>query len=273
MKSLFTLLVFAAPLHAQTLGALETFTEEDNANGWGFYNYATDEAFVAPWKLPGTTDAEIFATFTQGSAVSLFADIISSEGYFVGDYHSAGIDTIYCDVYVEDITTFSDMEFYLFSGDTFYYSDDYETADSGWSSLINSLSKDQWYIYDEDDEEFVEVELTDAILGGIVEIGLNFYPNSTAADGKAIAIDNFAVLPDLAPPTIDISTQGSNATVSFTGIEGVQYTLESSSTLLEPGWTQIGAPIEITGPSETTVPLTSKSFFRMSAQPFYIEVP
>ena len=273
MKLLSSLLSLATPLQAQVLGAIESFTKEDNADGWGFYNYATGEAFNASWKLPGTTDAEIYATFSQDAGVSLFADTISSGGFFVGDYASAGIDSVSCDIYVEDLPSFDNVEFYILAGDTFYYSDYFEVLNSGWSSLLNSFSKDQWYIYDEDDEEFVPAEVTASVLSDIVEIGVNFYPSSNSADGKTIALDNFALLPDLSPPAIDISADGSNAAVSFTGIEGIEYIIESSSTLLDLSWSQIGAPIEIIGPSETVIPLSTKSFFRILTQPFYIEVP
>lgn len=273
MKAILPLLLIAAPVHAQLLGALETFSEEDNAGGWGFYNFATNEAFVAPWTLPGSVDPEIYATFTQGAGVSLFADSVSSNGFFVGDYTSAGIDTVLCDIYIEDLTTFSDVEIYLIAGDTFYYSDYFEVVASGWSSLLNSFSQDQWYIFDEDDEEFVLVELTPAALSNVTEIGVNFYPASTAADGRAVALDNFALLPNLAPTVIDVTTNDSNAVVSFTGIEGMQYTIESSSTLLDSSWSQVGSPIEITGPSVTNIPLTARSFFRVTSQPFFIEIP
>lgn len=266
-------LLLVAPVGAQTLGGFEPFTQQANGESWAFYNYATDEAFNAPWNLSNSGDPEIYATFTQDSGVSLFADIMSSGGIFVGNYAEAGVDTILCDVFIEDINTFSDVEFYILAGDTFYYSDFYVIEQSGWAGLQNSLSRDQWYIFDDDDEEFIEVNLTPAILSDVTEIGLNFYPASTAADGRAVAIDNFTLLPDLTAPEVSISTQGSSAQFSFTGIEGMQYTIQTSSNLRESIWTNVGSPFEIVGNSTTTVPRGNKGFFRLISQPFFIEAP
>lgn len=301
MKALLPLLLITSPVHAQLLGGIETFTQEDNANSWGFYNYATNGAIPAPWPLSGIVDPEIYAIFTQDFGVSLFADSISSNGFFIGDYTSAGIDTILCDIYIEDVASFADVEIYLIAGDTFYYSDYFEVVESGWSSLLNSFSHDQWYIFDEGDEEiegdekYVLVELTPAALSNVTEIGINFYPVSRVvdedgnvifpADGKAVALDNFSLLPDLTPPVVDVTTNDSNAVVSFTGIEGMQYTIESSQftdLCLDPEtretgycWAQVGSPFafEITGPTRKNIPLSAKSFFRVVSQPFFIEIP
>ena len=146
---------------------------------------------------------------------------MSSNGFLVGNYASAEIDTILCDIFIEDINTFSEVEFYILANDTFYYSNPYIIGESGWTGLTNSLSRDQWYIYDEADQQFSEAPLTEAVLFEVTEIGLNFYPSSTAAGGRIVAIDNFSLLPDLSSPEIKISTEDSTAKVSFSGIEGI----------------------------------------------------
>jgi hypothetical protein len=262
-----------APVGAQTLGGFEPFTQQKNGGSWAFFNYATDQAFDAPWNFSNSGDPEIYATFTGGAGVSLFADVMSSNGIFVGNYADAGIDTILCDIFIEDINTFSEVEFFILAGDTFYYSNPYVIGQSGWTGLTNSLSRDQWYIYDEADQQFLEVPLTPAILFDVTEIGLNFYPSSTAADGQIVAVDNFSLLPELSSPKITISTKNSTAKLSFTGIEGIQYTVQTASNLDESSWTNVGNPFEIVGESERTVPMVNKGFFRILSQPFYIEAP
>ena len=149
----------------------------------------------------------------------------------------------------------------------------YLVGQSGWTSLTNSLSKDQWYIYDEADQQFLEAPLTPAILFDVKEIGLNFYPSSSAASGRIVAVDNFNLLPDLSSPEIKISTEYFTTKVSFNGIEGIQYTLQNASNLEENSWTNVGNPFETTGESETIVPMVNKGFFRILSQPFYIEAP
>lgn len=269
------LIVFflVAPIGAQTLGGFEPFTQKENAESWAFYNYATDQAFNAPWNFSNSGDPEIYGTFTGSSGVSLFADIMSSNGFLVGNYASAEIDTILCDIFIEDINTFSEVEFYILASDTFYYSNPYIIGESGWTGLTNSLSRDQWYIYDEAEQQFSEAPLTEAVLFEVTEIGLNFYPSSTAAGGRIVAIDNFSLLPDLSSPEIKISTEDSTAKVSFSGIEGIEYTVQNASNLDESSWTNVGNPFEIIGESETNVPMGNKGFFRILSQPFYIEAP
>lgn len=288
MKYFLSAILALCPiLHAQILGGFESFTRQANAESWGYYDYGSGEAFIAPWQLPESDDFEIYATFTEeivfneetqqeeviGAGASLFADAISSDGYFVGDYDSAGIDSVFCDAYIEDLATFGDVEFYILAGGIFYYSNFYVIESSGWVGLDASFSNDQWYIYDEDDQEFVAVELTPLILSDVAEIGLNFYPASVAGVGKAVAIDNFTLLPNLDPAPLTITSNANSAEISFTGIEGLQYTIQASPSLEENTWTNVGSPFEITGPSQTTLPVATRSFFRLLALPFYIETP
>ncbi len=273
MKQILSLLLLAPALHGQILGGIESFTMQENGESWGFYDYSNNETDFAPWNLFNSGDPEIFATFTQDAGVSLFADGLSSDGYFVGDYSGTGIKNVFCDIFIEDLSTFGDVEFYILAGGTFYYSDFYIIESSGWLGLDSSFSEDPWYIFDEDDDEFVEVDLTPLILSDVVEIGLNFYPASAAADGRAVGVDNFALLPDLTPPLVSITSTSDAAVFSFTGIEGMQYTIQSSPSLEADSWTSVGSPFEINGLSQTTLPIANKSFFRVLALPFYVEVP
>lgn len=272
MRFLF-LFFLVASTEAQTLGGLEPFSQQDNGESWAFYNYATEQAFNAPWKFSGNEDPEIYATFTGAAGVSLFADVMSSNGFFVGNYADTGIDTINCDIFIEDATTFSEVEFFILAGDTFYYSNPYLVEQSGWTGLTNSLSRDQWYSYDEADQQFFEVSLTPANLFDVTEVGLNFYPSSNAAGGRIVAVDNFSLLPNLSSPKTRISTGNSTAKISFFGILGIQYTVQNASNLVERSWRNVGNPFEIVGESEIDVPLANKGFFRILSQPFYIEAP
>ena len=274
MKLFLSAALALTPLiHAQTLGGFESFTMQENGESWAFYDFSNNETDFAPWNLFNSADPEIFAIFTQDSGVSLFADGLSSDGYFVGDYSGTGIANVFCDIFIEDFATFGDVEFYILAGGTFYYSDFYLIESSGWWELDASFSEDPWYIYDEDDEEFIEVDLTPLILSDVAEIGLNFYPRSAAADGKAVAVDNFALLPDLTPPLVSITSTTDSAVFSFTGIEGMQYTIQASPSLEEDSWTNVGSPFEIDGLSQTPLPIANKSFFRLLALPVYIQAP
>lgn len=260
-------------LPAQILGAIETFTEQDNAESWNLYNFATD-AFTPPlWILPNSPDREIYARFTSNRVLSIFATDFSSNGAFTGNYLTTKIDTLESDLYIEDPSTFDSIEIYLFANGLFYYSDYFAIDDQGWSTLSLSLRNADWYLYDEDLDDYLFVTLTDTVLSDVEEIGFNFYPSSTAANGKAVAIDNFTLLPDFTPPTLKITPSGNQVILSFEGNEGFEYTIESSSTLRDDSWTEAAAPFEADGPSQTPFPKTSKTFYRLSFLPYFIEVP
>ncbi|HBI30771.1 MAG TPA: hypothetical protein DDY45_01940, partial [Verrucomicrobiales bacterium] len=88
-----------------------------------------------------------------------------------------------------------------------------------------------------------------------------------------VAVDNFSLLPDLSSPKTRISTGNSTAKISFSGILGIQYTVQNASNLVESSWRNVGNPFEIVGESEIAVPMAKKGFFRILNQPFYIEAP
>ncbi len=277
MKALLPLALLILPLHAQTLGALATFTEEENATNWGFYTYATNETFPALWTLPDndTDDTEIYGAFTDDNGVSFFADTLPSDSSFVGDYASAEIDTVSCDIYVEDLDSFDYAEFIFIAGGVEYSSDIFFVGNAGWSNLTASFSKDQWYFIDTNNE-FAPVTLTPTILSEVVEIGVNYFPSSTEADGKLVALDNFAILPDLTAPILKISQASGELALSFDQIEGLSYDLEMSTTLQDDDWSLISNDtfnLQGLGTYETTLTPVSKSFFRVVAYPLFIELP
>lgn len=270
--ALFPLLL--SPLSAQILGAFEAFTDEENATSWARVDFADlDAASDALWTIPGSQNPEIYTTFNQDFEASLFADELSSGAAFVGDYDAAGIDVIRSDVFVEDLATFAELEFYLLAGETFYYSDLFDLNEPGWALVETSLTRDQWYFFDDEERIFVPVELTPTILSDVREVGITFYPSGPGADGKIVAIDNFALLPDLTAPelAIDLTAPG-RARLSFTGIEGMQYTLQANPSLRGGRWRTLGEPFESDGLSQTSVPLAQKRFFRLIAKPFFVEI-
>jgi hypothetical protein len=124
MKSLLASFLLVLPTQAQILGAFTAFSNEETATSWGFFDFGDpDSAFAPFWTYPGSDDAEIYTTFevypdpdsgqNEAFEVSLFADELSSDGAFVGDYAAVGIDTVRSDVFVEDINSFDELEFYF----------------------------------------------------------------------------------------------------------------------------------------------------------------
>ena len=284
MKGLSLLLLFPLPSSAQILGAYATFSNEETATSWGVVDFGdSSSAFAPSWTYPGSEDAEIYTTFetTQNPdngqsevfEVSLFADQLSSDSAFIGDYDEAGIDTVRCDVFVEDINSFQELEVYFLSGETFYYSEVFDLNESGWAQIETSFSRDEWYIFDDQERAFSPVEMTPMILSDVREIGITFYPSSPEAQGRVIAIDNFSLLPDLAVPRLSIDTLGENPRVGFNGVSGMQYTFQHSISLRESNWADLGIPFEADGPFQRPVAAGRRRFFRLISQPFFVEIP
>ena len=277
---LLTVLFLSCPLHGQLVGAYETFTEQDNANTWKFYDYSVGGDSIAPmWKRPGSeADPEIYAEFTQDFGVSLFADQDSSDGYLVGDYVAAGVVGVFCNIFVENPASLDSFEFYFVSDGIFYYSNYFEVDTPGWSSAENSFRENDWYVGVDNDEdgfldEYVFTPLTDEILDSVNEIGLNFFPLSDDADGKDVGIDNFTLVADLTPVAPLLAVTSDSGSYSFQGLPGSQYTVEESTNLLETDWATVEAPFEGSGPYSHNFTTGLKSFLRVITEPLYTEIP
>lgn len=277
MKAFSALLILALalPIQAQTLGGFETFSEQDNAESWGEYNFDTDETLPPFWQIPGSDNPEIYTFFTANNGISLFADDLSSEEFFVGDYASAGIDQVSCDIYIEDVTTFLEMEFYFVSDEVFYYSDPFTVNNSGWARLVNSFNKNQWYTLE--DGNFFPVSITPEILSTVVEIGINFFPSSEEAIDSIVGLDNFALLPDLTPPELTVTKLADTATVSFTQASGISYNVESTTSLESDDWGSLtsidSSDLQGEGPWESTITAPEKAFFRIATTPLLLQAP
>jgi hypothetical protein len=88
-----------------------------------------------------------------------------------------------------------------------------------------------------------------------------------------VALDNFTLLPDLTVPQLVIENQNGGPQLTFNGISGIQYILQRNRSLRPQGWTNLRNPFEVTGPSQTPVPLEQKAFFRLISRPFFVEIP
>lgn len=266
-------LLSGSSVYGQIAGSFESFTEETNAKSWFLFDFGTpDQYFFPSWTLPDSTDAEIYAEFFGASGIALLADTNSSDQAFTGDYAAAGIAALSADIYVETPDNLDFFEFYFVSGGTFYYSNFLETDTVGWSTFEYSLKNDLWY-FRNSKGDYVETELTDAILGTISEIGFDFFPLSDAADGDKIGIDNFLLLADLRQVEPDLAVSAEEGLLTFQAVPGLEYTVERSTDLTGNGWTEVEAPFELSGPYSHLFNPASKGFFRVKQVALYFEVP
>lgn len=261
--------------YGQVVGAIETFSFEENANSWNLYDYFTDEVDAPLWTLPDSTDPEIYAKFSGDYGTSLFASEISSDQYFVGDYVAAGVAGIFCNVYAENVDNFDVLEFYLVHDDVFYVSNYFVLDFDGWSTLEIYFDESDWYVYNEDTEDYDLTTLTDTILSDVVEIGINFYPLlGASSDGEIVGIDNFVLLADTTPTEPEVGIDGASGSLSFQTVPGIEYTIEQSSTLESDNWVTAGAgPFESTGPYTYDFTAPERLFFRIKQEALYFDIP
>jgi hypothetical protein len=271
-----TLQLVIGPVNAQQAGSYEPFTHEANAKSWVVYDYADGNTYTPGWDSAGDgSNPDIYFTFEGSSALDFYADEFSSGGAFTGDLVAAGVDAIGCDILVEDIESFDVGEFFLFSAadNRYYYSELIIPEASGWDTAYASLTADVWYVYE--NNNYVPVELTPAILGNITEIGVTFYPRDVAgADGKLVGIDNFTFYGAFVPPKLTTGTIGSSFQLSFNRRPGIAYSIQASPNL--SSWALVPGEGFITGttPYMMTRPLAPGArFFKVGIEDFLTPVP
>jgi hypothetical protein len=264
------------PANAQLAGTYEPFTHEANAKSWVVYDYADGESYTPGWDSEANgLNPDIYFTFAGSNALDFYADEFSSGGAFTGDLVAAGVDAIGCDILVEDIDSFNVGEFFLFSAadNRYFYSELIIPEASGWDTAYASLTADVWYVYE--NNAYVPVELTPAILGNITEIGVTFYPmNVAGADGKLVGIDNFTFYGAYVPPKLTTGTTGTSFQLSFDRRPGIAYSIQSSPDL--SSWTPVPGEGFITGttPYMMTRPLAAgPRFFKVGYEDFLTPVP
>ncbi len=275
MRVLLAIIFMIPTISAQTLGGFETFLQEANANTWNLFDFSTKETNSPLWDFPADAgdDKEIYSTFSGDQGFSLFASNISSNQFFVGDYTTAGIERVEFEAYVEDPSSFRDLEIYIRSGNNFYYSSPFAVEAAGWSSVGYSFKRDQWFVFNETNNQFIPVVLDDLILSNISEIGVNFHPSSASANGKVAALDNFGLFPEYTNPKLNINTTEAGTFISFIAEAGIQYTIEATDDLSKSNWSTFASPINAEGPFLAAVPASPERFFRVVATPFIVQNP
>ena len=137
MKARLTLLsLLTTSLFAANPFTTEEFNTTINTSRWFIFNYETG-GFTAPdWNaVDGGANPETSTTFTVGNGVSFVATAASSLGTFTGDFYSAGIEGLDCDVFAENASLIQSVEFFFLHDGVFYFSDPFTLNNDGWSLL------------------------------------------------------------------------------------------------------------------------------------------
>lgn len=263
------------PVLSQVRGGYETFTNANNADSWGLYDFSDDTFYLPLWDFSQEDNPEIYGSVSPDSGISLFADDLSSNASFVGDFRAKKISGLSCDAYVGDSASLLYADFYFFSDGVLYFSQEFFPpnyfADNSWDYMEVSFKDDPWFTFDNGD--IVEVALTDEILSTVTEVGVDFFATSDAPDAFIAAIDNFTLIPELIVPEVSISKSGGNIELGFQRETGQIYDVLQSTDL--SGWSILPGYDNITGEGLFTAsdPLTDRKFFRLATRRFYSPIP
>ena len=278
MKARLTLLsLLTTSLFAANPFTTEEFNTTINTSRWFIFNYETG-GFTAPdWNaVDGGANPETSTTFTVGNGVSFVATEASSLGTFTGDFYSAGIEGLDCDVFAENASLIQSVEFFFLHDGVFYFSDPFTLNNDGWSFLQYSFTTDPWYTIE--DGIFVDALITDEILSDVSQIGVDFFPSALDdAIGSRVGLDNFTLIGHVPTTPMEIAKENADdLALSFLRRNSFSYTIEVNEELKSDGWKPLGPETtDLSGiePFEKTIPRSVRQFFRLMIRPLYYSVP
>ena len=268
-------------------GAWETFSTEDVASDWLLYDYADDMLYAPNWfdggnPFIGASFAENFqnpGVYDQG--MWFFADDVVSDGSFTGDFHTKGIRGIEIDVFFSDPDKLDFCDIVIGSNSTgevtYYYSVSFSgtefEGDPDWY-FLNPLFTDSWFILDEVQNDFVEVELTPMILANITEIGIRIFPTFTNDVPWTPLIDNIALTPTVVAPDVELESSNGNVVLNFDQNEGNHYTIQSYD-FTSNTWSEVSGQTQLNGTTNYSYEkslIPEGEFFRVLSSAAYTQV-
>ncbi len=268
MRVLLLLLVLSATADAGALaGAWERFPTRSNADAWTLYSF-DDELFAPPlWAGPDQDDNPYaYSYFIGGDGVWFFADGLTAGGALVGDYADQKISALDVSVSIDpaeidfiDLAVHADGP----AGPGFYYSTvrlpEELGSDPDWYSLRFTFDE-SWFLLD--DGDFVPFQPDDEFLASIQEVGIRIFPSAQATVASYVGIDDFILVPTVAPPALTTSASGGDFTLQFASNPGVDATIQSP--VSGGGWEAVNGQENLTGPVVFTTPvLPGAQLFRV----------
>ncbi len=271
MRSLLAFLILASALRADPIaGAWETFPSQANADGWSLYS--DDDGIVAPppWAGPEIDDNPYaYSFFLGGKGVWFFADELTAQGAFVGDYAAQKIAGIDVSVFIEpaeidfiDIAVYADGPL----GAGHYYSKIKLSEDlgelPGWYSLSFSFDDDWFSLQDGDATSF---QPDQNFLTSIQEIGVRVFPVSGVTGDSFVGVDDFILVPSVDAPRLTTSLSGDDFVLEFTPNPGVSAAIEKLAPDFE--WRSVAGQSDLTGSQTFVTPVgPGTALFRVAAE-------
>ena len=267
----FAFLILASSLRADPLaGAWETFPSQANANAWSLYSYEDQIVAPPPWADPEIDDnTYAYSFFLGGKGVWFFADGLTAEGAFVGDYAAEKIAEIDVSVFIDPAEIdFLDLAIYADgpNGLGYYYSLTYQPEDlgefPGWYEL-NFTFDDNWFSLQggnatpfQPDQKF---------LASIQEIGVRVLPAVGVTSEGFVGIDDFILVPSVEAPSLSTSLSTGNFVLEFTPNPGVSATIQKLKPNFE--WQDVAGQSDLIGFQIYTAAVgTGTALFRVAAE-------
>lgn len=257
-------------LHAESVaGAWETFSSQANTDAWSLYSF--DDELVAPplWAGPESdTNPYAYSYFLGGKGVWFFADGLTANSAFVGDYSAQKISGVDVSVNVDpaeidyiDLAVHADGP----QGQGYYYSLIYQPADlgstAGWHSLSFSF-EDTWFSIQ--NGVTTPFQPNQAFLASISEIGVRVFPVAGVSTESFVGIDDFILVPSVEAPAVSTSLSGGNFVMGFTLNPGVSASIEKLSPAFV--WKTVAGQSDLIGSHTFTTPVGAGTrLFRVAA--------
>ncbi|MBK1828634.1 hypothetical protein [Haloferula rosea] len=274
--ALAVLLTLAVPsLSAQSRAPWESFTHPTNADSWSVYNVSDDQYYFPIWDdVTEPTNPAIYFNFSGGQDFH-FSTLGASNDAFSGNLAALKSGGVGFNLSAENANNinFVDVAFWSVPQARWYYSPSVTpAADSSWSWETFSFTDDTWYYYD---AGWVAVELDDLTLSDVDEFIIRAVPNSSAADGEWVAIDDFVLFPQVIVPELEVATSGGSFHLSFDLLDGQSYLAQKATTGLRNSdfIDMPGALTENAGILSLSEPTSGSAFWRIDTDIDYYEIP
>ena len=262
-----------------TPGAWEQFSTERNTKAWWVFDWADGEYYRPNWdSSAGNEHAWLTHIGDQPLQFSAAAGVAA--GALVGNYGAANVGGISCEVYIEDLADFAELDCSIFTKgpdgvERWYYSVPYQRVDftgAGWWTV--RFGMDEIWSYNNGTSD-VSVIPDAQFLASIKEVSINFFPRVGVTVDRDAAIDNFKLEPKLTPPAITTSTPAGSFRLAFTPAPGLTADLRQMTTTAPFTWSDVPGQTFIEGPSEhvfSTPRDAGAKIFRVEVFPEYVPI-
>lgn len=260
-------------------GAWEQFSTERNTKAWWVYDWADGKYYSPKWDSTAGNE-HAWLTHIRDQPLEFSAAGNVAAGALVGNYGTANVGEISCDVYIANLPDFAELDCSVRTKgpdgvERWYYSIPYKRVDftaAGWWTVRFGMNEIWSYNNGTSD---VSVIPNAQFLASIKEVSINFFPRVGATVNRDAAIDNFKLEPKLTPPAIATTTPAGSFRLAFTPAPGLTADLRQMTTTAPFTWSDVPGQTYIKGPAQhvfTTLRDAASKIFRVEVFPEYVPI-